>query len=253
MRVTILGSGTSHGVPMIGCDCAVCRSDNPKNRRTRTSALVQANGRTVLIDTPPELRVQALANGLRHVDAVFITHTHADHIFGMDDVRRFNDISGAEMPIYGDRRTLKDIRRIFRYIFVKTQQGGGKPRVVLHEVAEDFELFGMRVQSMRVWHGKLAIRAFRFDDFAYVTDVNRIAPRTMARLHDLKLLVLDAVRLEPHATHYGLYEALDVIAKLRPERALITHISHRMDHDTVSRLLPPGVELAYDGQVIELA
>jgi phosphoribosyl 1,2-cyclic phosphate phosphodiesterase len=167
-------------------------------------------------------------------------------------VRRFNDITGAEMPIYGEAKTLKDIRRIFRYIFVKTQQGGGKPRVVLHELDGEIVLWGTRVLSMRVWHGKLGIRAYRFDDFAYVTDTNRIPPRTMARLQGLKLLVIDAVRLEPHATHFGLYEALEAIEKLQPERALITHISHRMDHDTVSRLLPAYVELAYDGQVIDL-
>jgi phosphoribosyl 1,2-cyclic phosphate phosphodiesterase len=253
MRVTVLGSGTSHGVPMIACDCAVCRSDNPKNHRCRASVTVHCNNRTVLIDTTPELRLQALAVGLNHVDAVFITHTHADHIFGMDDVRRFNDIAGVEMPVYGDAGTLKDIRRIFRYIFVKTQQGGGKPRLALRELPDSFDLYGMQVQSMRVWHGKLGIRAFRFDDFAYVTDVNRIPPRSMARLTDLKLLIIDAVRIEPHVTHYGLYEALDVIEKLKPARALITHISHRMDHDTVSKLLPASVELAYDGMVVDVA
>src|SRR5947209_17206798 len=128
MRVTILGSGTSHGVPMIGCECAVCRSENPKNRRFRPSITVESQGKTILVDTTPELRLQALTFGLKRVDAVLYTHTHADHIFGLDDMRRFNDLSGEEIPVYGDPETLDDIRRIFRYIFTDTQEGGGKPR-----------------------------------------------------------------------------------------------------------------------------
>jgi len=252
MRVIILGSGTSHGVPMIGCDCAVCASPNPKNKRFRPSIAVQNEGKTILVDTTPELRMQALASGLNRVDAVLFTHTHADHIFGLDDLRRFNDLSGEEIPIYGDAGTLDDIRRIFRYVFIETQTGGGKPRLTLHLVPESFELFGLRIEAFYVMHGQLPVLAYRFNNFAYVTDVNFIPDAARARLHHLDLLILDAVRYKPHATHFGLYEALAVVEELKPRQALLTHLSHHFDHDTTNAELPPGVALAYDGQTIDL-
>lgn len=258
MEVLVLGSGTSHGVPMIGCDCAVCRSENPKNRRFRPSILVRTDRGAILVDTSPELRLQALANDLRRVDAVLYTHTHADHIFGLDDLRRFNDLSGDEIPVYGDEATLADIRRIFPYIFTETQLGGGKPRLTLHAVPPVFDLLGLRIRSFYVLHGTLPVLAYRFDQpeparsAAYVTDVSHIPAEAKAHLHNLDLLILDAVRFDPHPTHFGLYQALDVIADLKPSRALLTHLSHRFDHDTVNAQLPANVELAYDGQSIQL-
>lgn len=252
MRVIIMGSGTSHGVPMIGCNCDVCRSNNPKNKRLRPSAAVEHEGRIILLDTAPEMRLQALNVGLSRVDAVLITHTHADHIFGLDDLRRFNDLSGDEIPVYGDPKALDDIRRIFRYIFVATQAGGGKPRISLNPAPAAFDLFGMRVQSFTVMHGQLPIRAYRLNDFAYVTDVNHIPDESMAKLQNLDLLVLDAVRPEPHSTHFGLCQALAVVEQLKPKRTLLTHLSHHYDHDKVNASLPAGVELAYDGQTVEI-
>jgi phosphoribosyl 1,2-cyclic phosphate phosphodiesterase len=252
MRIIILGSGTSHGVPMIGCDCAVCRSDNPKNRRFRPSIAVQHNGRTILVDTTPELRLQALTCGLDRVDAVLFTHTHADHIFGLDDLRRFSDLSGQEIPVYGDEGTLEDIRRIYRYIFMETQAGGGKPRIQLNLVPEDFELFGVSIRSFYVMHGRLPVLAYRFGDAAYVTDVNAIPDEAMEKLQNLDLLILDAVRFAPHVTHFGLYQALEVVEKLKPRQTLFTHLSHQFDHDVVNAELPPGTALAYDGQTIDL-
>jgi phosphoribosyl 1,2-cyclic phosphate phosphodiesterase len=252
MRITVLGSGTSHGVPMIGCDCDVCTSANPKNKRFRPSVAVENEGKTVLVDTTPELRLQSLAFGLKQVDAVLFTHTHADHIFGLDDLRRFNDLSGQEIPIYGDEATLADIRRIYSYIFNPTQLGGGIPRITLNEVQESFDLFGMRVQSFYVMHGKLPVLAYRFDSFAYVTDTNHIPPDSMEKLRNLDLLILDAVRPKPHVTHFGLYEALAVVEELKPKRALFTHLSHLFEHETVNAELPEHVRLAYDGQVVEL-
>jgi phosphoribosyl 1,2-cyclic phosphate phosphodiesterase len=262
MDILVLGSGTSHGVPMIGCDCAVCRSDNPKNHRFRPSILVRNDSHSILVDTTPELRLQALANDVRQVDAVLFTHTHADHIFGLDDLRRFNDISGQELPVYGDEATLAAIRRIFPYIFMETQAGGGKPRLTLHPVPTDFWLFGLHIRDFYVLHGTLPVLAYRFDrpataklparSAAYVTDVSHIPPDSMAQLYDLDLLILDAVRFDPHPTHFGLYQALDVIAELRPGRALLTHLSHRFDHDAVNAQLPAHVELAYDGQCVTL-
>jgi phosphoribosyl 1,2-cyclic phosphate phosphodiesterase len=252
MRITVLGSGTSHGVPMIGCDCEVCTSTNPKNKRFRPSVAVENEGKTVLIDTTPELRLQSLAFGLKQVDAVLFTHTHADHIFGLDDLRRFNDLSGQEIPIYGDEATLADIRRIYSYIFNPTQIGGGIPRITLNEVPSSFDLFGMHIESFYVMHGKLPVLAYRFDNFAYVTDTNHIPPASMEKLQNLDLLILDTVRYKPHVTHFGLYEALAVVEELKPKRALFTHLSHLFEHETVNAELPEHVRLAYDGQVIEL-
>jgi len=247
MEVLVLGSGTSHGVPMIGCQCAVCTSSDPRNRRFRPSIAVRASERTILVDATPELRLQALTFGLDRVDAVLVTHTHADHIMGLDDIRRFNDLRDAEVPVYGDPSSLDDIRRIFRYVFVSTQVGGGKPRITLHDAPDRFELCGIPVRSLRVYHGRLPILAYRFGPFAYVTDVNRIPPETMDALRGLDTLMLDTVRPTPHETHFGLQEALDVIAELSPRSAYLTHLSHHYDHAATNATLPPGVELAYDG------
>ena len=253
MEILILGSGTSHGVPMIGCECDVCRSPNPRNRRFRPSILVRHGGKAILVDTTPELRMQALTYDVRQVDAVLFTHTHADHIMGLDDLRRFNDLSRQEMPVFGDDETLADIRRIFNYIFRETQAGGGKPRLTLHAVERDFELFGLRVRSFYVLHGTLPVLAYRFDDgdrgVAYVTDVSTIPPESLDLMRGLDVLILDAVRFEPHATHFGLYQALDVIAEVQPRQAYLTHLSHHFDHDRVNAQIPTNVRLAYDGLV----
>ena len=197
--------------------------------------------------------MQALAFDVRRVDAVLFTHTHADHIMGLDDLRRFNDLSGQEMPVFGDDETLADIRRIFNYIFRETQAGGGKPRLTLHAVERDFEMFGLRIRSFYVLHGTLPVLAYRFDDgsrsVAYVTDVSTIPPESLELMRGLDVLILDAVRFEPHATHFGLYQALDVIAEVQPRQAYLTHLSHHFDHDKVNAQLPENVRLAYDGLI----
>jgi phosphoribosyl 1,2-cyclic phosphate phosphodiesterase len=260
MEIVILGSGTSHGVPMIGCDCEVCRSDNPKNRRFRPSILVRNQEHAVLVDTTPELRMQALAANVCRVDAVLITHTHADHIMGLDDLRRFNDLADAEIPVYGDYGILEDIRRIYPYIFKETQAGGGKPRLTLHCLESEFTLFGLQIEPFYVLHGRLPVLSYRFEvpataegpavRVAYVTDVSEIPAGVMEKLSDLDLLILDAVRFDPHPTHFGLYQALDVIAEVKPHRALLTHLSHQYDHDLVNAQLHSHVQLAYDGQTL---
>jgi len=256
MEVLVLGSGTSHGVPMIGCECEVCRSKDPRDKRFRPSILVRHEGKAILVDTGPELRMQSLAFAVKSVDAVLFTHTHADHIMGLDDLRRFNDLAGREMPVYGDRDTLEDIRRIYPYIFKETQEGGGKPRLTLHEVERDFELFGLRIRSFYVMHGRLPVLAYRFDEphggrkIAYVTDVNSIPPDSLDLLRGLDVLILDAVRFEPHLTHFGLYQALEIVEEVNPGQAYFTHISHHLQHETVNAMLPDRVRLAYDGQII---
>lgn len=203
--------------------------------------------------------MQALRFDVRQVDAILFTHTHADHIMGLDDVRRFNDLSGREMPVYGDEATLADIRRIFPYIFKETQAGGGKPRLALHPVERDFELFGLRIRSFYVLHGRLPVLAYRFDSpgtaesaprsCAYVTDVSSIPPDALELMRGLDVLILDAVRFEPHVTHFGLYQALDIIAEVKPTQAYLTHLSHHFDHAKVNAQLPENVRLAHDGLV----
>jgi phosphoribosyl 1,2-cyclic phosphate phosphodiesterase len=252
MRITILGSGTSHGVPMIGCTCEVCTSTNPKNQRFRPSILVENNGRNILVDTTPELRMQSLAFGLNRVDAVLITHVHADHIFGLDDLRRFNDLSGEVIPVYGDRNSLEEVRRIFPYIFNPPKQGGGTPRIDLRLLPGSFDLFGVHTESFTVMHGSMPVMAFRFNNAAYVTDTNHIPEAAMEKLQNLDLLILDAVRYEPHSTHFGLWEAVEVAEKLKPKQVLFTHLSHHFEHDKTNSELPNHMQLAYDGQTIDL-
>lgn len=255
-----MGSGTSHGVPMIGCNCSVCTSDNPLNRRSRPSIAVRSDSGAILIDTAPELRLQSIACGLNSLDAVLYTHSHADHLMGLDDLRRFNDISGRELPIYADAATLEDIQHAFRYVFTPTQAGGGKPRLSLHEIQPGmcFSLCGIDIESMYVYHGQLPVLSYLFTNpvsgstAAYVTDVSRIPHESMQRLYGLSLLILDAVRYEPHPTHFGLWQALEIIEELKPELALLTHLSHRFDHNTLIQETPPHVAPAYDGLCITL-
>ena len=250
--VVILGCGTSHGVPVIACDCAVCRSDDPRNQRTRTSIIVRRDDRVLLIDTPPDLRTQALRNNIRRVDAVAFTHAHADHMFGLDDIRRFNEIQGSEITCYGHRQTLKVIREAFSYIFVRTQAGGGKPRLRLKLIEGPFEEAGLTVTPVPVYHGHVRVQGYRIGDFAYVTDVSRIPPDSMKLLQGLDTLVLGVLRFRPHPTHFNLEQGLAMVERLRPRRAIFTHLAHDLDYAATNAILPPGVELAYDGMELEM-
>ncbi|HEX2923994.1 MAG TPA: MBL fold metallo-hydrolase [Chloroflexota bacterium] len=252
LTLTFLGTGTSHGVPAIGCRCPVCTSDDPRNNRYRCSILLQYGGHNVVVDTATEFRLQAIRIGLDRLDAVLFTHSHADHIGGLDDLRSFSDRLGAAIPCYGSAECLDDIRHRFDYIFKETQLGGGKPRLDMHPVDGPFELFGLRIVPVPVYHGRLLVLGFRFGRTAYVTDCNSIPEGSEEMLKGLDVLVLDALRWRSHPTHFNVEEALAEVAKLRPRHTYFTHLTHDLDHATTNAQLPQGVELAYDGLTLAL-
>ena len=249
MKLTFLGTGTSTGVPSIGCDCETCRSEDPRDKRLRVSVLIEHGGQTVLVDTSADFRQQALRHDIRWLDAVLITHCHADHIFGLDDIRPLNFRHGA-LGVYANERAWRDIRRIFQYIFQPAYFGGGLPQVIAHTV-EPFAPFclgkDLQVTPLEVVHGRLPVVAYRFNDFAYATDLNEIPPATIEALRDLDVLVLDCLRFKEHPTHLWLERALAYIEELRPRRAFLTHIAHDFKHARDSARLPAGVAFAYDG------
>lgn len=253
MRITVLGSGTSHGIPAVGCLCSVCASPDPRDHRTRVAITVEWRGKTILVDAPPELRLQVVRSHVRRVDAILFTHSHADHIFGLDDVRRYNEMQGVEMPIFARPDVLQDLERVFRYVFVPTQLGGGKPKLALRPLEGDrLEWEGLAIDVIPVFHGELEIAAFRFDRFAYVTDVSRIPAASLERLRGLDTLILDALRWEPHATHFNIEEAIEVVRELKPRRTYFTHVAHTVSHADAESRLPPHVRLAYDGLVLSV-
>ncbi len=247
LTLTLLGTGTSHGVPAIACQCPVCNSDDPRNQRFRCSVLLQYGGWNVVVDTATEFRLQAIRAGITRLDALLFTHSHADHISGLDDVRAFSERQGGPIPCYGSPECLEDIRRRFDYIFKPTQLGGGKPRLEMTPIQGPFDLFGLEVVPVPVYHGKLLVLGFRIGKVAYVTDCNLIPDSSMELLRGLDLLILDALRWRPHPTHFTVDEALRVVAELRPARSYLTHLTHDLDYVSTNALLPPGVELAYDG------
>ncbi|MEZ5428295.1 MAG: MBL fold metallo-hydrolase [Pyrinomonadaceae bacterium] len=253
MKLTFLGTGTSTGVPSIGCDCETCLSEDPRDKRLRVSVLIEHAGKSVLVDTSVDFRQQALRARIKYLDAVLITHCHVDHVFGLDDIRPLNFRHGA-MGVYANRVAWKDLRRIFQYIFQPTHFGGGLPQLIPHTVEANapFSLGpDLRITPLEVIHGKLPVIAYRFNDFAYATDLKTIPEESMDALRDLEVLVLDCVRIKPHSTHLCLEEALAYIEELKPQRAFLTHLNHDILHERESRLLPDNVWLAYDGLVVE--
>jgi len=253
MRVTVLGSGTSHGVPAIGCDCDVCRSTDPKDHRTRPSILIELADTSILVDTSTDLRTQALDNDVRRVDAILFTHGHADHIFGLDDVRRFNQMQQRAIPCYADGDTLASLKRIFSYVFEgPAQKGGGVPQLSIFRIAGPFMLGGVEIVPVPLMHGKLPVLGFRIGAFAYLTDCNRIPDDSWPLLDGVRIVILDALRHRPHSTHFSVAEAIAVSQRLRAERTYFTHICHDLGHAQTNAQLPPGIELAYDGLVLEI-
>jgi phosphoribosyl 1,2-cyclic phosphate phosphodiesterase len=247
LEITLLGTGTSTGVPVIGCRCSVCTSGDPRNRRLRPGARIEVGGRVILLDAPVDLRQQALRYGLERVDAVLFTHAHADHVFGLDELRIFNFRQGQAIPCYGSRETLSTLRRIYAYAFEEGQEGGGKPRLELMEITGPFDLEGLRVVPVPVLHGQMPVYGFRFGPFAYVTDVSFIPQESFELLAGVEVLVLGALRYRPHSTHFNIPEAVAAAQRIGARRTILTHIAHEVDHGAQEVPLPRGVELGVDG------
>lgn len=250
LTITVLGSGTSHGVPMIACDCPVCTSTDPRDKRTRPSVTVRYNDAALLIDAGPELRLQCLANNIRRVDAVLFTHHHIDHIAGLDDIRRFNWIQKQVVPCYGRLDTLNRLQEMFAYAFdLKNDYPSATPRLSLHEIDGPFEIGGRTVTPIPLLHGRLPIFGFRIGDFAYCTDVSEIPASSWPMLEGLDVLMLDALRKRPHPTHFNLQQAVEHAGRIAARRTYFTHIAHELAHEETNRGLPEGMTLAYDGLV----
>jgi phosphoribosyl 1,2-cyclic phosphate phosphodiesterase len=250
--LTVLGSGTSMGVPTIGCDCAVCHSADPHDRRTRPSVLVEYDGRSVLIDATPDFRQQALREGISKLDAVLFTHSHADHILGLDDLRPLSYRHRPnKLPLYARPDAAEFIRSTFRYVFDADYKFGGLAQVELKHISGPVELFGARFDPVTVIHGDIEIDGFRFGSAAYLTDHSAIPEASLTQLQGLDILFLDALRRTPHPTHSTVDNSLRIVEGLKPKRAFFTHICHDLPHQATNASLPVNVQLAYDGMKLE--
>lgn len=249
IELLFLGTGTSAGVPMIGCRCEVCTSDDPRDRRTRCSVVISYAGRRVLVDTTPELRLQCVENGVDRVDALVFTHAHADHIMGLDDVRRFNTVVGGPLDVWADAATHATLQQCFAYAFREPDPEWKvyRPHLVPRRIDGPFELFGQRWTPIPMLHGRGPVLGFRVGNLAYCTDVSEVPAASLELLRGVDVLVLDALQHRKHPTHLTIDEALAVAAELRPRETWFTHMSHQVKHELVNATLPDGVRLAYDG------
>jgi phosphoribosyl 1,2-cyclic phosphate phosphodiesterase len=251
--ILVLGSGTSVGVPMIGCRCKVCLSTDPRDKRLRPSVLLRIGSRRVLIDTSPDLRYQALRFGIERLDAILYTHSHADHVLGLDDVRPFNFLQKEDIPIYSSATAFEGIRGTFAYVFNGAPSESSRPKLKSNIFdTEPFSAAGILFDPVRVAHGKGTAHGFRFGDCAYLTDHSGIPPESLEKLGGLDVLFLDALRHNPHPTHSTVEESLRTVEKLQPKRAFFTHVSHDLLHAAVEARMPPNVHVAYDGLEIPI-
>ena len=255
MIITFLGTGASPGVPMLACNCKVCRSEDSRNRRLRASILVQNKKFNILVDTSTDLRQQCLLAGVEDVDAILYTHHHADHILGLEELRAFNFIHKKTIPVYGKEETFKEIRKVFHYIFEENSgYSGTLSSVVVRPLkGRTFVLGGIPVTPLDIVHGSLHILGYRFGNSAYITDASDIPTSTLEKLKGLDVLILNALRLDLHPTHINLEQALELARLIKPERTILTHMTHQIDYAEISRNLPENVELAWDGMRVECA
>jgi len=254
MRVTILGCGSSGGVPLIGCKCAVCTSDNPKNKRTRVSLYIEINDLKLLVDTSPDLRQQALTEGIKRVDAVLYTHDHADHTHGIDDLRSFNYLANNAIPLYGDSHTMESLKQRYAYAFgPKPQKIWYKPSFTAHHLSIGENIIkGAKITVFEQLHGNSKTLGLRIGDFAYSTDTNDLPESAFEALKGVKTWVVDCLRYSHSPAHANLETALKWIGRVKPTRVVLTHMAHELDYDTLRKELPAGAEPAYDGMVLEL-
>lgn len=258
MRLTFLGTGTSFGVPQVGCRCRTCTSTDPRDRRTRASALVETAGRLLLIDTAPELRLQLVGAGVERIDAVLYTHSHADHVHGIDDLRALSvRLGGLGLPVYGPAAALAELRRRFAYIFdgAPARPGTSKPELALQMLEAGIEtpIAGVAVLPLELPHGDQTVFGYRFGRLAYLTDAKAVPPVVVERLRGLDVLVLNALLARPHPLHLSIPEAIAVAQQIGARRTLFTHLTHEVPHAELAASLPGGVEPAYDGLVVEVA
>ena len=253
MKITFLGTGTSQGVPVIGCSCEVCKSVDFKNQRTRCSAMIQVNSKTLVIDVGPDFRQQMLRERVKKIDAILITHEHKDHTGGLDDVRPFNFMHKMNMPVYARNSVCEQLKNEYNYIF-KTNPYPGAPRVVLHEIEnKPFLIEDIEIKPIEGLHGQLLVFGFRITNLTYITDMNKISETELNKIKGTEVLVINALQKEEHPSHFRLDEALKIVSKINPKKAFLTHLSHRIGtHFEIERDLPENVKIAYDGLEVKL-
>jgi len=252
MKVVILGCATSTGVPIIGCQCSVCTSDNPKNKRTRCSVFIESRGKNILIDSSTDLRFQALRHNITRLDAVLYTHSHADHTHGIDELRTFNFVNDMVIPCYGNSFTINNLKNNFGYIFDGVYSVGGKPKLKLNIVEDDFDFDGMSIIPVEINHASWMILGYRIGNFAYLTDCSGIPSESMEKLHGLDLLIISALRYREHPAHFNIEQAIRITQKINPKLAVFTHMGHEVEYDTLMSELPDNIVPAYDGMEVEL-
>jgi len=252
MKFTILGSGTSTGVPMVGCSCAVCSSDDPRDKRTRTSLLISHAGRNILVDTSTDLRHQALREKVMHIDAVLFTHSHADHVNGIDDLRGFHFLHKKVIPCFASEATFNILIKSFFYIFREQEGSSYTPLLTPRCITGPFDLFGLTVIPVPLIHGSISTLGYRIANLAYLTDCNEIPESSLSLLQGLDILIIDGLRWNPHPSHFNIEKAISAVKQLQPGRTILTHLSHDVLYADGEQKLPPGFEFAYDGMKFEM-